>query len=329
MMETAESKNPILKVDALRSYFYLRGGTLKAVDNVSFEVIPGELIGIVGESGCGKSVLAHSLMRLLKTPPAICSGRIEFDGKDLLKLSKNEMRKIRGSRISMIFQDSLVALNPVLKIGRQIAETILLHQNKTWAEAIKRSMELLEIMNIPNPEKRINQYIYQLSGGMRQRVMIAMGLSCQPDILLADEPTTALDVTTQAQILELIKEMNQQLGTAVILITHDLGIVAGYTQRVLVFYAGKIMETAPTRTIFKKPWHPYTIGLIGAVPRLTETDASELVNIPGAPPSLINLGEGCAYSSRCFKAEGICSKETPELREIERGHSVSCFFPNR
>ncbi len=329
MTDSREKEQPILKVESLRSHFHLREGVLKAVDNVSFAVMSGEIIGVVGESGCGKSVLAHSILRLLKSPPAVCSGKIEFKGDNLLKLSKNEMRKIRGSRISMIFQDSLVALNPVLKIGRQISEAILLHQNKTRVEARKRSIELLEMMNIPNPQKRYNQYIYQLSGGMRQRAMIAMGLSCQPDILLADEPTTALDVTTQAQILELIKRMNEHLGTAVILITHDLGVVAGYTKRVLVFYAGKAVETASTRTIFKNPWHPYTTGLMGAVPRLNEAEESELVNIPGTPPSLVGLDDGCAFYPRCFKAEEVCSKQTPELQELETGHSVRCFFPNR
>ncbi len=329
MKRSLDHNGPILKVDALRTHFHLREGVLKAVDNVTFNVMPGEMIGIVGESGCGKSVLTHSIMRLLKMPPAVCTGSIEFDGQELLTLPKNEMRKIRGGRISLIFQDSLVALNPVLKIGRQIAEAILLHQNKTRAQARKRCIELLALMNIPNPEKQVGRYIHELSGGMRQRAMIAMGLSCQPDILLADEPTTALDVTTQAQILDLIKEMNSQLGTAVILITHDLGIVAGYTQRVMVFYAGKVVEAAATAAIFKYPRHPYTIGLMGAVPHLSDSGETDLVNIPGSPPSLLNPDEGCAFYPRCSRAENKCRHQSPELEELEPGHSVRCFFPHR
>ena len=317
----------LLDIKELSTHFHIREGVLKAVDKVSFFLDSGEIVGIVGESGCGKSVLAHSIMRLMKSPPAQCTGNIEFKGVDLLQISQNDMRKVRGKQISMIFQDSLVSLNPVLKIGRQISEVLMLHQNLNKAQARNRSIELLELMQIPNPENRYNQYIFQLSGGMRQRVMIAMGLSCQPDILLADEPTTALDVTVQAQILELIKEMNQRLGTAVVLVTHDLGIVAGYTKRVMVFYAGKIVEVASTKTVFKDPRHPYTLGLIGAVPQLTDDRNSHLANISGSPPSLVNPADECAFFPRCTRALDKCRTREPELEEIAPNHMVRCYNP--
>jgi len=287
----------------------------------------GEIVGMVGESGCGKSVCAHSILRLVKTPPASIDGRIEFRGTDLLSISNSEMRKIRGKHISMIFQDPMVSLNPVLTIGRQISETLILHQGLSRTQARSRSVELLEMVGITQAEKRIRQYIFQLSGGMRQRVMIAMSLSCQPEILIADEPTTALDVTIQAQILELIKEMNQRLGRAVLLITHDLGVVAGYTERTMVVYAGKIVESAPTKTILSHPWHPYTIGLMGAIPRLGKDQNDFLANIQGAPPSLVDLTDVCAFHPRCLYAAEQCLTEVPDLKEIEPGHLVRCLFP--
>jgi oligopeptide transport system ATP-binding protein len=326
-MTAIQDAAPLLAIDNLRTYFGLRQGQLKAVDGVSFTMKKGEIVGMVGESGCGKSVCAHSILRLVKTPPASISGRVGFRGTDLLSISNSEMRKIRGKHISMIFQDPMISLNPVLTIGRQVSETIILHQGLSRAQARSKSVELLEMMGIPQAEKRIRQYIFQLSGGMRQRVMIAMSLSCQPEILIADEPTTALDVTIQAQILELIKEMNQKLGTAVLLITHDLGVVAGYTQRTMVVYAGKIVESAPTKTIFRHPWHPYTIGLMGAVPRLGKDQNDFLANIQGAPPSLVDLSETCAFQPRCPYAAGECLTKVPRLIETESGHFVRCLFP--
>jgi oligopeptide transport system ATP-binding protein len=326
-MTVERRATPILTVDNLKTYFSLREGWLKAVDGVSFTIDQGEIVGMVGESGCGKSVCAHSILRLLKTPPANLSGRIEFKGTDLLSVSNSEIRKIRGGHISMIFQDPMISLNPVLTIGRQISETMILHQDLSRAEARSRSVELLEMVGIPGAEKRARQYIFQLSGGMRQRVMIAMALSCQPEILIADEPTTALDVTIQAQILELIKEMNRKLGTAVLLITHDLGVVAGYTQRVMVVYAGKIVETASTKTIFSRPWHPYTIGLMGAIPRMGKAQDGYLANIKGSPPSLIGLEKACAFHSRCQYAMEECLNQVPEFVETEPGHFVRCFNP--
>jgi len=326
-MTAIQDSAPLLAIDNLRTYFGLRQGLLKAVDGVSFTMRKGEIVGMVGESGCGKSVCAHSILRLVKTPPASIDGRIEFGGTDLLSISNSEMRKIRGKHISMIFQDPMVSLNPVLTIGRQISETLILHQGLSRAQARSRSVELLEMVGIPQAEKRIRQYIFQLSGGMRQRVMIAMSLSCQPEILIADEPTTALDVTIQAQILELIKEMNKRLSTAVLLITHDLGVVAGYTERTMVVYAGKIVESAPTKTIFSHPWHPYTIGLMGAVPRVGKDQNDFLANIQGAPPSLVDLTDVCAFQPRCLYATEKCSTEVPELNERVPGHFVRCLFP--
>jgi oligopeptide transport system ATP-binding protein len=326
-MTGIQDSAPLLAIDNLRTYFGLRQGLLKAVDGVSFTMREGEIVGMVGESGCGKSVCAHSILRLVKTPPARINGRIEFKGTDLLSISNSEMRKIRGKHISMIFQDPMVSLNPVLTIGRQISEALILHQGLSRTQARSRSVELLEMVGIPQAEKRIRQYIFQLSGGMRQRVMIAMSLSCQPEILIADEPTTALDVTIQAQILELIKEMNRRLSTAVLLITHDLGVVAGYTERTMVVYAGKIVESAPTKTIFNHPWHPYTIGLMGAVPRVGKDQNDFLANIQGAPPSLVDLTDACAFQPRCLYGTGECLTEVPELKEIETGHYVRCLFP--
>ncbi|MCP4750589.1 MAG: ABC transporter ATP-binding protein [Proteobacteria bacterium] len=322
-----DGSETLLKAKNLKTYFHLRQGILKAVDDVSFELSAGEIAGIVGESGCGKSVLAHSIMRLLKSPPALCSGELLFKGTDLMKLGQNKMRRIRGGKISMIFQDSLVSLNPVVKIGAQLSETLLLHRGISRKEAKRQSIELLEMMSIPNPEKRYGQYICQLSGGMRQRVMIAMGLSCRPDILLADEPTTALDVTTQAQILDLMKEMNRKFGTAVLFITHDLGVVAGYTQRVMVFYAGKIVESAVTKTIFRRPEHPYTVGLMNAIPRVGKDKKAVLANIRGTPPSLIDPEDGCSFYPRCDYAQDRCRNTTPVLKEAEPGHLVRCHFP--
>jgi oligopeptide transport system ATP-binding protein len=326
-MTGIQDSAPLLAIDNLRTYFGLRQGLLKAVDGVSFTMREGEIVGMVGESGCGKSVCAHSILRLVKTPPARINGRIEFKGTDLLSISNSEMRKIRGKHISMIFQDPMVSLNPVVTIGRQISEALILHQGLSRTQARSRSMELLEMVGIPQAEKRIRQYIFQLSGGMRQRVMIAMSLSCQPEILIADEPTTALDVTIQAQILELIKEMNQRLGTAVLLITHDLGVVAGYTERTMVVYAGKIVESASTKTIFSHPWHPYTIGLMGAVPRVGKDQKDFLANIQGAPPSLIDLTDVCTFQPRCLYATEKCLTEVPDLKEVEPGHFVRCLFP--
>ena len=320
-------ETPLLSVENLKTHFQLREGVLKAVDGMSFDMIKGEILGMVGESGCGKSVSAHSLLRLLKTPPAKSTGSINFRNQNLLEISQSEMRKIRGRHISMIFQAPLVSLNPVFTIGRQISESLILHRGFGRVKAKKEGVELLDMVGIPQPEKRMGQYVFQLSGGMRQRVMIAMALSCQPEILLADEPTTALDVTIQAQILELIKEMNTRLGTSVLFITHDLGVVAGYTSRVMVVYAGKIVEMASTMKIFKHPWHPYTLGLMGAVPSISNDQDAYLANIEGAPPSLVGLSDKCAFYPRCSYAIDDCTSQSPFLMEFEPGHLVRCFNP--
>ncbi|MBA3943750.1 MAG: ABC transporter ATP-binding protein [Herpetosiphonaceae bacterium] len=318
---------PLLEVKNLSTHFFTQDGLVKAVDNVSFYVEKGETLGIVGESGSGKSVTSMSIMRLIPNPPGkIASGEILFDGEDLLKYSEDEMRHIRGKEIAMVFQDPMTSLNPVLTIGRQLTETLELHMKLTGKEARNRAGELLALVGIPSPHKRLDDYPHQFSGGMRQRVMIAMGLSCNPQLLIADEPTTALDVTIQAQILELMKKLQDELGMAVIIITHDLGVVARMADRVNVMYAGRIIEDGPTNQIFHDPRMPYTIGLLQSIPRLDEARGQRLSPIRGLPPDLINLPQVCPFSPRCDYVQDACYQQVPPLRPVEPHQRAACLF---
>jgi oligopeptide transport system ATP-binding protein len=319
---------PLLVVKNLETQFKTQDGIVKAVNNVSFHVDRGETLGIVGESGSGKSVTSLSIMRLIPNPPGrIVGGQIIFDGENLLDYTEEEMRHIRGNRIAMIFQDPMTSLNPVLTIGRQITESLELHMKLTPREARNRAVELLQMVGIPGAERRLDDYPHQFSGGMRQRVMIAMALSCNPELLIADEPTTALDVTIQAQILELIQRLQHELGTAVIIITHDLGVVAGMADRVIVMYAGRVVEEGPTEEIFARPRMPYTIGLLRSIPRLDEEEGRTLTPIRGLPPDLINLPQICPFSPRCdYFIPGTCDQQVPPLREVVPGHKAACLF---
>ncbi len=319
---------PLLVVKNLETQFKTQDGIVRAVSNVSFHVDRGETLGIVGESGSGKSVTSLSIMRLIPNPPGkIVGGQIIFDGENLLDYTEEEMRHIRGNRIAMIFQDPMTSLNPVLTIGRQITESLELHMKLTPREARNRAIELLEMVGIPGAARRLDDYPHQFSGGMRQRVMIAMALSCNPELLIADEPTTALDVTIQAQILELIQRLQHELGTAVIIITHDLGVVAGMADRVIVMYAGRIVEEGPTEEIFARPRMPYTIGLLRSIPRLDEEEGRKLTPIRGLPPDLINLPQICPFSPRCdYFIPGKCDQQVPPLREVAPGHKAACLF---
>lgn len=302
----------LLEVQDLKTYFKVKAGKVRAVDGVSFSVKPGEKVGVVGESGCGKSVTALSIMRLLPQPPAeFAGGSILFEDQDLLDAPESVMRKVRGAKIGMIFQDPMTCLNPTMTVGKQIAEALRIHLKLSNDEALKRAVALLEQVGIPAAAERVNSYPHQFSGGMRQRVMIAMALACNPKLLIADEPTTALDVTVQAQILELINAVCTDFGTAVILITHDLGVVAGMTDRVVVMYAGKVVETAPTDELFANPRHPYTLGLLASVPRLDEQRHAQLRTIEGAPPDLLNPPPGCPFMPRCAFARAICRTMPP------------------
>ncbi|WP_129673604.1 ABC transporter ATP-binding protein [Candidatus Chloroploca sp. Khr17] len=318
---------PLLEVRNLETHFHTQDGVVKAVDGVSFHVDRGETLGIVGESGCGKSVTSLSIMRLIPSPPGkIAGGQILFDGEDLLTLSDAEMRHIRGNRIAMIFQDPMTSLNPVLTIGRQITESLELHMSLSRKEAYNRAAELLHMVGIPSASKRLDNYPHQFSGGMRQRVMIAMALSCNPELLIADEPTTALDVTIQAQILELINRLREELQTAVLMITHDLGVVAGMTDRVTVMYAGKVVEEGNTKEIFANPRMPYTIGLLRSIPRLDEERGHKLNPIRGLPPNLIDLPPICPFSPRCDYVQERCLTQTPPLRKVAPDHHAACLF---
>ena len=318
---------PLLEVIDLQTHFRTQDGLVKAVNGVSFHVDKGETLGIVGESGSGKSVTSLSVMRLIPIPPGkIAGGKILFDGEDLVKCDEDEMRKIRGKNIAMIFQDPMTSLNPVLTIGRQITEALELHLRLTGREAERRAAELLALVGIPSPQKRLDDYPHQFSGGMRQRVMIAMALSCNPDLLIADEPTTALDVTIQAQILELINRLKRELEMAVIIITHDLGVVAGMADRVNVMYAGKIIEEGPTNQIFGDPRMPYTIGLLQSIPRLDEERGRRLNPIRGLPPDLINLPAVCPFSPRCDFVQDACYKQVPPLRPVAPNQRAACLF---
>ena len=319
---------PILEVEDLRTYFYTRDGVVRSVDGVSFSVSKGETLAIVGESGCGKSVTSLSILRLIASPPGkIVSGSIQFHGQDLLKFTDEQMRDIRGDKISMIFQEPMTSLNPVLTIGSQIGEVLELHRQSSKEEARARTLELLRMVNIPEPETRIDEYPHQLSGGMRQRIMIAMALACDPEILIADEPTTALDVTIQAQILNLMRELRDRTGAAIILITHDLGVVAEMAQRVVVMYAGRKVEEASVFDLFEKPMHPYTLGLLNSMPRLDEAASKRLVEIPGMVPSMRTEIVGCAFAPRCSSASERCTQETPVLRNQGKEHWVACWNP--
>jgi oligopeptide transport system ATP-binding protein len=319
---------PLLDVRNLETHFKTQDGVVKAVNNVSFHVDRGETLGIVGESGSGKSVTSLSVMRLIPNPPGkIVGGQIMFDGADLLDKTDEEMRRIRGNRIAMIFQDPMTSLNPVLTIGRQITESLELHMNLSSTESRNRAAELLGMVGIPSAKKRLDDYPHQFSGGMRQRVMIAMALSCNPELLIADEPTTALDVTIQAQILELIGRLQRELGTAVIMITHDLGVVAGMADRVMVMYAGRVVEEGPTDEIFARPRMPYTIGLLRSIPRLDEDEKRKLTPIRGLPPDLIALPQICPFSPRCdYFVAGKCDQQTPPLRDVGPDHRAACLF---
>ena len=318
----------LLKVKDLRTYFETEDGTVKAVDGVSFELERGETLGIVGESGSGKSVTNLSIIRLIPNPPGrIAGGEILFAGQNLLQLPEDEIRKIRGRRISMIFQDPMTSLNPFMKISKQLMEMTRLHLGHDKSRAHEHAVEMLETVGIPDARARAEDYPHEFSGGMRQRVMIAMALSCKPELLIADEPTTALDVTIQAQILELIKKLKQETGTSVILITHDLGVVAGMTDHVVVMYAGKVFEQAPTRELFALPGNPYTKGLLRSVPDPT-AEQGKLYQIPGLPPDVARLKPGCPFAPRCERVAEICRREFPPFVQLSANHYSLCHFAN-
>jgi oligopeptide transport system ATP-binding protein len=320
----------LLEVKNLSTHFFTPDGVVKAVNGISYDLNEGETLGIVGESGSGKSVSALSLMRLIPWPPGkIVTGEILYRGDNLLNFSQDEMRHIRGKEIAMIFQDPMTSLNPVITISKQIGETLQLHLGMTQKQARTRTIELLKLVGIPSAEQRLDSYPHQFSGGMRQRVMIAMALSCNPKLLIADEPTTALDVTIQAQILELIRRLKSEFNTAVIFITHDLGVVAGLCDRVIVMYGGRIMEEAPTVQIFGEPRHPYTLGLLKSVPRLDEERKERLEPIPGMPPDMVNPIPGCPFYPRCTYREPRNKDQMPPLEEVSPGHKVACWVDIR
>lgn len=316
----------LLEVKNLKTHFFTMEGVVKAVDGVSYELNEGETLGLVGESGCGKSVSALSVMRLIPDPPGkIIDGEILLDGEDILKIDMEGMREVRGAKIAMVFQEPMTSLNPVLTVERQITETLQLHMGMSKLESQRESVNLLTRVGIPDPELRIKQYPHQFSGGMRQRVMIAMALSCNPRLIIADEPTTALDVTIQAQILDLMKSLTTELGVALIVITHNLGVVARYADRVNIMYAGKVIERGEAHEIYSNPRHPYTVGLLRSVPRLDLPRRAKLDPIEGQPPDLINLPPGCAFRERCRWAIDKCATDTPELVETSDGHLSACF----
>jgi oligopeptide/dipeptide ABC transporter ATP-binding protein len=314
-----------LSVEGLKTYFYTRRGIVKAVDGIDLRVDTGQTLGIVGESGCGKSVTALSILRLIPSPPGkIVDGSIYFRGENLLEKTEEEMRDVRGNKISMIFQNPMTSLNPVYTIGTQIVEVIERHQGLSHQEAVEKAVEMIRIVGLPDPEKRINNYPHQLSGGMNQRAMIAMALSCHSSLLIADEPTTALDVTIQAQIIRLMKSLREEFRTSVILITHDLGLVAGFCDKVVVMYAGNVVESADTNTIFKDPKHPYTIGLMNSIPRMDRGYKGELEIIKGEVPTMIDPPPGCKFHPRCPRATSTCARDGPELTQVGPGHRVAC-----
>lgn len=317
----------LLEVKDLKVSFFTHVGEIQAVRGVTFDLSPGEAIAVVGESGCGKSVTAQSIMRLIPDPPGrIVGGEVLFNGTDITKLSKSQVEKIRGKDISMIFQDPMTSLNPTMTVGKQIAEGVVKHQNLSQEEAMKRAVEMLELVGIPFPEKRVKQYPHEFSGGMRQRVMIAMALACEPKLLIADEPTTALDVTIQAQILELMKDLKEKTGTSIILITHDLGVVAGVASRVVVMYAGKVVEFGPVKEVFYNARHPYTWGLLKSVPRLDDMKKQRLASIEGQPPDLFKPPVGCAFAARCDYAMKICQEMQPDFTNVGTDHGAACWL---
>lgn len=316
----------LLDVTNLTTRFYTQSGVVQAVNGISFSIMEGEIVGVVGESGCGKSVTMRSVMRIIPDPPGkIETGEVVFNGQDLLKLGEEAVRQIRGRQIAMIFQDPMTSLNPVLTVGLQLAETLQEHMGMNNQQARARSLELLELVGIPNAKQRLDEYPYQFSGGMRQRAMIAMALSCDPKLLIADEPTTALDVTIQAQITDLVKGLQDKLGMAVIWITHDLGVVARMVQRVMVMYAGYIIEKASVKDLYGDPKHPYTMGLLASLPRLDESSDAELEVIPGQPPNQLALPQGCPFAERCTYVTDHCLEENPVLEEIAKNHGVACW----
>ena len=315
----------LLEVKNLKTYFFTDGGVVKSVDDVSFNVKPGKTLGVVGESGCGKSITSLSIMQLVETPPGkIVGGEIIYNGENLLGKNADEMRKIRGGEIAMIFQEPMTSLNPVFTVGQQIMEALTIHTDMDKNKAKERAIEMLKLVKIPLAEKRFNEYPHQLSGGMRQRVMIAMALSCNPKLLICDEPTTALDVTIQAQILDLINELKEKLGTSIMMITHDLGVIAEVADDVMVMYAGKIVEYGTADQIFETPMHPYTHGLMNCIPKLNDENETRLHVIPGMVPSPDRMPKGCAFCPRCSEAKKICEEKMPELMEVN-GQKVRCF----
>jgi len=318
---------PLLEIKNLRTYFSVRGHTAKAVDDVSLSILPGQTLGLVGESGCGKSVTAHSIMRLVPTPPGrIAGGEILFEGRDLVTLSEAQMRRIRGNRISMIFQEPMTSLNPTYPVGDQVEEVIRLHEKLSRAAARERSVDMFKLVGIPAPEKRIDDYPHQMSGGMRQRVMIAMALACNPQLMIADEPTTALDVTIQAQILDLMNTLKQETGAAILFITHDLGVIAEMSQHVAVMYAGRMMEYADAKTLYASPKNPYTVGLLGSIPVLGKNSGGgRLKTIPGVVPSLLQLPEGCLFSDRCPDVFDDCRRVAPAMVPVGENHFARCL----
>jgi peptide/nickel transport system ATP-binding protein len=319
----------LIQVKNLQTSFFTPEGEVRAIDGVSFEIGEGKTLGLVGESGCGKSVTSLSIMRLIASPPGkIVGGEILYRGKDLLKLNNEAMRKIRGNEISMIFQEPMTSLNPVFTVGNQIGEAIKLHQGLGKKETRQKTIDMLRLVKIADPESRVDSYPHQLSGGMRQRVMIAMALSCNPALLIADEPTTALDVTIQAQILDLMKELRQRIGMALLLITHDLGVVAEQADDVAIMYAGKIVERSSTQAIFNRPFHPYTVGLLNSLPSVGGAKKKRLDAIPGVVPNPLHLPSGCRFRDRCPKAADLCAQSEPQLLEKEPGHAVACHFPH-
>jgi len=319
---------PLLSVRNLEVEFATERGVIRAIDDVSFDIFPGETLGLVGESGCGKSVTSLAILGLIPSPPGrITRGSITLDGRELVGLPESEYRRIRGSEISMIFQEPMTALNPVFRIGNQMCDVLVRHQGMTRRQARTRAIEMLDLVGIPSPAKRIDEYPHQLSGGMRQRAMIAMALSCNPRLLLADEPTTALDVTTQAQVLEQIVKLQDELGTAVVLVTHDLGVVAETCRRAVVMYAGTVIEEAPIEELYSHPRHPYSEGLLKSIPRIRETKLAELPTIPGTVPDLLQLPPGCRFADRCYKVAERCRREAPAL-EVHGIRAVACHTPN-
>jgi peptide/nickel transport system ATP-binding protein len=324
------SGQPLLQVENLQTHFGTMDGVVRAVEGLSFHIDAGETLGIVGESGCGKSVTSMSILRLIQEPPGKIAGSIRFEGRDLLQASEQEMRDIRGNAISMIFQEPMTSLNPVLTVGQQIGETVRLHQGMNARDAEAKAVDMLTLVGIPAPGRRVREYPHQLSGGMRQRVMIAMALACNPRLLIADEPTTALDVTIQAQILDLMRDLKTRLGSAIMLITHDLGVVAEMAQRVVVMYAGRKVEEAPVNEIFARPMHPYTNGLIGAVPKLGSSldtgKRARLAEIAGLVPSLRRPIVGCAFAGRCSMVTDLCRTVAPAIELKATGHSVACHY---